>query len=158
MKKYYLSMLLSLAALPVASQWQWPVKGVKTGEGIVYRPQDRIDKELNFGDLFIAAPAATDFPAQLVRCGRAKAIGRETGTGYHYMTAVKFAHLSLPNSHIEFTLPLVKSVLDDSVSDRFPALRGLLPDVEVPLTYEELYTSESDPILDKAINIIAKQQ
>lgn len=74
------------------------------------------------------------------------------------MTAVKFAHLSLPNSHIEFTLPLVKSVLDDSVSDRFPAQRGLLPDVEVPLTYEELYTSESDPILDKAINIIAKQQ
>ena len=59
MKKYYLPMLLSLAALPVAAQWQWPVKGVKTGEGIVYRPQDRIDKELNFGDLFIAAPEGT---------------------------------------------------------------------------------------------------
>jgi len=101
--------------------------------------------------------AATDFPAQLVRCGRAKTIGRETGTGYHYMTAVKFAHLSLPNSHIEFTLPLVKSVLDDSASDRFPAQRGLLPDVEVPLTYEELYTSESDPILDKTLNIITRQ-
>lgn len=101
--------------------------------------------------------AATDFPAQLVRCGRAETIGRETGTGYHYMTAVKFAHLSLPNSHIEFTLPLVKSVLDDSVSDRFPAQRGLLPDVEVPLTYEELYTTESDPILDKTLNIITRQ-
>ena len=102
--------------------------------------------------------AATDFPAQLVRCGRAKTIGRETGTGYHYMTAVKFAHLSLPNSHIEFTLPLVKSVLDDSVTERFPDQRGLLPDVEVPLTYEELYTSENDPILDKALHIINSQQ
>lgn len=44
MKKYYLSMLLSLAALPVVAQWQWPVKGAKAGEGIVYRPQDRIEK------------------------------------------------------------------------------------------------------------------
>ena len=49
-------MLLSLAALPVVAQWQWPVKGAKAGEGIVYRPQDRIEKELNFGDLYIAAP------------------------------------------------------------------------------------------------------
>lgn len=56
MKKYLLLMLLFLAALPVASQWQWPVKGVKTGEGIVYRPQDRIDKELNFGDLLSLPP------------------------------------------------------------------------------------------------------
>ena len=121
------------------------------------------DSSLHYGgQIFVlidetSQSAATDFPAQLVRCGRAKTIGRETGTGYHYMTAVKFAHLSLPNSHIEFTLPLVKSVLDDSVSDRFPAQRGLLPDVEVPLTYEELYTSENDPILDKALNIIKRQ-
>ena len=121
------------------------------------------DSALHYsGHLFVlidetSQSAATDFPAQLVRCGRAKTIGRETGTGYHYMTAMKFAHLSLPNSHIEFTLPLVKSVLDDSVSDRFPAQRGLLPDVKVPLTYEELYTSESDPILDKALNIIIRQ-
>ena len=101
--------------------------------------------------------AATDFPAQLVRCGRAKTIGRETGTGYHYMTAVKFANLTLPNSHISFTLPLVKTVLDDSVSERFPAQRGLLPDVEVPLTYEELYTSERDIVLDKAIEMISSK-
>ena len=101
--------------------------------------------------------AATDFPAQLVRCGRAKTIGRETGTGYHYMTAVKFAHFSLPNTHIEFTLPLVKSVFDDSVSERFPAHRGLLPDVEVPLTYEEFFTSERDIILDKAVEIISNK-
>lgn len=141
MKKYYLSMLLSLAALPVASQWQWPVKGVKTGEGIVYRPQDRIDKELNFGDLFIAAPAATDFPAQLVRCGRAKAIGRETGTGYHYMTAVKFAHLSLPNSHIEFTLPLVKpSSMIQYLTDSLPCAASC------PMWKYRLPTRSSTPL------------
>ena len=141
---------------------------VREGQEGYYNPSTidaivRPDSSLHYGGrLYVlidetSQSAATDFPAQLVRCGWAKTIGRETGTGYHYMTAVKFAHLSLPNSHIEFTLPLVKSVLDDSVSDRFPAQRGLLPDVEVPLTYEELYTSENDPILEKTINIITRQ-
>jgi C-terminal processing protease CtpA/Prc len=98
--------------------------------------------------------AATDFPAILVRNGRAITVGRETGTGYHYMTAVKFAHLALPHSHIEYTLPLVKSVADDTVSDRFPAKRGLMPDVEVPLTYDEFYAPEGDPVMEKALQII----
>jgi C-terminal processing protease CtpA/Prc len=98
--------------------------------------------------------AATDFPALLVRNGRAITVGRETGTGYHYMTAVKFAHLALPHSHIEYTLPLVKSVADDTVSDRFPAKRGLMPDVEVPLTYDEIYAFDGDPIMEKALQIL----
>ena len=98
--------------------------------------------------------AASDFPAILVRNGRAITVGRETGTGYHYMTAVKFAHLALPHSHIEYTLPLVKSVADDTVSDRFPAKRGLMPDVEVPLTYDEIYAPEGDPIMEKALEIL----
>ena len=98
--------------------------------------------------------AATDFPALLVRNGRAITVGRETGTGYHYMTAVKFAHLALPHSHIEYTLPLVKSVADDTVTDRFPAKRGLMPDVEVPLTYDEIYAFDGDPIMEKALQIL----
>ena len=98
--------------------------------------------------------AASDFPAILVRNGRAITVGRETGTGYHYMTAVKFAHLALPHSHIEYTLPLVKTVADDTVTDRFPAKRGLMPDVEVPLTYDEIYAPEGDPIMEKALEIL----
>ena len=53
------SILLSLATLSVSaqnSQWLWPIEGAKTGDNIVCQPQDRIDKELNVGDLFIAAP------------------------------------------------------------------------------------------------------
>ena len=98
--------------------------------------------------------AASDFPAILVRNGRAITVGRETGTGYHYMTAVKFAHLALPHSHIEYTLPLVKSVADDTVTDRFPAKRGLMPDIEVPLTYDEFYAPEGDPIMEKALEVL----
>ena len=59
--KFY-SILLSLASLSVSaqnSQWLWPIEGAKTGDNIVCRPQDRIDKELNTGNLFIAAPEGT---------------------------------------------------------------------------------------------------
>ena len=58
----FISILLSLASLSVSaqnSQWLWPIEGAKTGENIVCQPQDRIDKELNIGNLFIAAPEGT---------------------------------------------------------------------------------------------------
>ena len=101
-----------------------------------------------------SASAATDFPAHLVRAGRAVTIGRETATAYHYMTAMKFAHLFLPHSHIEYQLPLIKAVTASDVSERFPYGRGLLPDYEVPLTREEIFSSTEDIILNRAKEII----
>ncbi len=98
--------------------------------------------------------AATYFPAFLVRNHRAVTVGRETKTGYHYMTALKFADILLPNSMIQVRIPLVKDVFDEVVTPRTPYGRGLLPDYEVPLTYEELYTAENDMILDKALELI----
>lgn len=98
--------------------------------------------------------AATDFPARLVRANRAVTIGRETGTAYHYMTALKFARLFLPNSRIEYQLPLVKLVATTDVTPRFPYGRGLLPDYEVPLTREEFFSSTEDVILARALEII----
>lgn len=101
-----------------------------------------------------SASAATDFPAHLVRAGRARTVGRETATAYHYMTALKFARFFLPNSHIEYQLPLVKAVTATNVSERFPYGRGLLPDYEVPLTREEIFSSTEDVILNRAKEII----
>lgn len=49
----FMSVSLSLAAEEV---WLWPIEGQNTGEGILYRPQDNIEKEFNFGSLFIGAP------------------------------------------------------------------------------------------------------
>jgi hypothetical protein len=54
-------------------------------------------------------------------------------------------------------IPVVKCVLDETVTGRYPAGRGLLPDYEVPLTYEEVYTSPTDPVLSKALSLIARQ-
>jgi hypothetical protein len=70
------------------------------------------------------------------------------------MTALKFARLFLPNTHIEYHLPLVKAVTATNVSDRFPYGRGLLPDYEVPLTREEIFSSTEDIILNRALEII----
>ena len=99
--------------------------------------------------------AASEFPAYLVRNNRAVTVGRETGSGYHYMTADKFVDIMLPNSNIQVTIPLVQEVFDEEVTERTPAGRGLLPDYEVPITYEEIYTADNDPILDKALELIA---
>lgn len=100
--------------------------------------------------------AATVFASVLVRNHRAVTVGRETGTAYHYMTASKFADIQLPNSKIQVHIPLVKEVFDDVVNERVPYGRGLLPDYEVPVTYEEFFTAENDIILEKAIELIAE--
>lgn len=100
--------------------------------------------------------AATVFASVLVRNHRAVTVGRETGTAYHYVTAMKFADIQLPNSKIQVHIPLVKEVFDDVVNDRVPYGRGLLPDYEVPVTYEEFFTAENDIILEKALELIAE--
>lgn len=121
--------------------------------------EERQDSIIYSGKLYILTnensfSAATDFPARLVRANRAVTIGRETGTAYHYMTALKFARLFLPNSRIEYQLPLVKLVATTDVTPRFPYGRGLLPDYEVPLTREEFFSSTEDVILSRALEII----
>ncbi len=100
--------------------------------------------------------AATVFASVLVRNHRAVTVGRETGTAYHYVTAMKFADIQLPNSKIQVHIPLVKEVFDDVVNDRVPYGRGLLPDYEVPVTYEEFFTAKNDIILEKALELITE--
>lgn len=100
--------------------------------------------------------AATVFASVLVRNHRAVTVGRETGTAYHYVTAMKFADIQLPNSKIQVHIPLVKEVFDDVVNERAPYGRGLLPDYEVPVTYEEFFTAKNDIILEKALELIAE--
>jgi len=102
--------------------------------------------------------AGTDFASYMVRADRAVTVGRETPTGYHYMTASQFLDLHLPNSGIDIRIPLVKCVFDELVTERTPVDRGLLPDYEVPFTYDEYYYSKEDIILAKALNLIKEGQ
>ena len=136
-------------------------EGYYTDSDIYYHSSDNELENSYKGRLYIltdetSVSAATYFPAYLVRNHRAVTVGRETKTGYHYMTAIKFVDIMLPNSKIQVRIPMVKDVFDDVVTPRTPSGRGLLPDYEVPLTYEELFTDENDPVLDKALELIAE--
>lgn len=98
--------------------------------------------------------AAALFSSILVRSDRAVTVGRETPAGYHHMTAEKFMELRLPNSFIVVRIPLVKCVFDEEITPRTPEGRGLIPDYEVPITYEEVYYEKNDIILEKALGLI----
>lgn len=98
--------------------------------------------------------AATLFPAMLVRGHRGVVVGRETRTAYHFMNALKFVDIRMPNSMKTYTLPLVYCCFDDVVNDRVPYGRGVLPDYNVPITQNELLFTNGDAILNHALELI----
>lgn len=99
--------------------------------------------------------AASLLPSILVRNHRAVTVGRETGTSYHFMTAFKFADMLLPHSQIQVRVPLVQCWFDETVTERTPFGRGLMPDYEVPFTPDEYFAEIPDPVLAKAQALIA---
>ncbi len=103
----------------------------------------------------LSSSASTLFPAMVMRSHRGLIIGRETRTAYHYMTALKFADICLPNSRVTWRIPLVKCVFDETESPRVPYGRGVVPDIYVPLTYEEVAFTDGDAILNRALKAIA---
>lgn len=103
--------------------------------------------------------AASEFSGCLARNRRAYLVGRETGTAYHYMKALKFANVFLSNSGTTCRIPLVKCVMDEIVDERFPYNRGVLPDCTIPLTFEEIYRNKhelEDPYIQKTLELISE--
>jgi hypothetical protein len=101
---------------------------------------------------------ATIFPSVLVRNRRGVSVGRETGSAYHYITAMEMALICLPNTQRTIEIPMVKVVFDTTVCARTPWGRGLLPDYELPLTYNEITMGadgETDVMLEYALQLIA---
>lgn len=97
---------------------------------------------------------ATLFPALVVRNGRGVIIGRETSTAYHFMNALKFVKIGLPNSTIVLTAPLVKIVFDDVVNERVPYGRGVMPDYYIPLSLDEMLSKNGDATLNYTLKLI----
>jgi len=106
----------------------------------------------------ISGSAATAFPALLVRNHRGVVVGRETQTAYHFMNALKFMQIRLPNSQAHINIPLVEIYFDTVVNDRVPFGRGVMPDYEVPLTFEELMFKDGDAILNYTLKLIENGQ
>ena len=97
--------------------------------------------------------ASVVFAGWVKKQWRGAIVGRETGSTYHQMKAIKFEDLMLPNSKYIIHFPLVKTVMDTVVNNRFPYGRGVLPDYEVKLTLDEL-SSPNDSILEYTQQLI----
>lgn len=98
--------------------------------------------------------AATMFPALVVRNHRGVVVGRETRGAYHFMNAVKFAEIRLPNSTLTIRIPMVEAVFDTIENDRVPFGRGVIPDYHIPLSIEELSFEGGDAILNHTLKLI----
>ncbi len=101
--------------------------------------------------------AATEFAGYAVRAHRGVVIGRETQSAYHYLTAMKYADIRLPNSTATIRIPMVEQWFDTVVNERVPFGRGVIPDYEIRLTHDELLSrTEGDTILNTALDLIAR--
>lgn len=98
--------------------------------------------------------AATIFPATILRNHRGVIVGRETATAYHFMNAMKFADIRLPNSWLTVRVPLVRCVFDTIRNPRIPYGRGVLPDHEVRLSLDEAASVRGDSILNYTLALI----
>ena len=133
-------------------------------EGFYQRPENAktivANPDINYkGKVYvltneISASAATLFPAMLIRNHRGVVVGRETRTAFHFMNALKFADIRLPNSMIAIKVPLVQCVFDTVIDERTPYGRGVLPDYPVPITIDELSFKNGDAILNYALELI----
>ncbi len=101
-----------------------------------------------------SASASAFLAGAIKRNDRGYIVGRETMSAYHTETCVKFANIYLPNSQFSATIPMVRVVIDETVSDRLPAPRGVIPDCDIPMSEAEFHY-DGDYILDRTLQLIA---
>lgn len=99
--------------------------------------------------------AASAFAGLVKKHNRGAIVGRETGSAYHQMKALRFEKLLLPNSAYIVAFPLVKVVIDTVVNEKFPYGRGVLPDYPVAISLDELESSNGDKLLNYTLELIA---
>ena len=101
-----------------------------------------------------SASASAFLAGAVKRNDRGYIVGRETMSAYHCETCIKFANIYLPNSEFQASIPMVRVVIDETVSERLPARRGVIPDCDIPMTEAEFHY-DGDYILDRTLQLIA---
>lgn len=113
-------------------------------------------KEVFDGELTVLIDGGTfstsaDVAAILHANKRARFVGEEAAGGYYGNNSAIMYGITLPHSRISYYLPIIRyySAVD------YPAFygRGVLPDVQVSPTYEDVL-NERDVVLEKAIELL----
>ncbi len=99
--------------------------------------------------------AATLVPALVHKYNRGKIVGRETGSCYYRMNAIIFPKVLLKNTGLELFFPLVQFDFDERGKSNIPWGRGVVPDITIPLSYDELLGND-DEFIKTAIEVINK--
>ena len=121
---------------------------------VLVSPSDTLQCHINSFFIIlneISGSSASYFASALHRSGRALIIGREPRTAYHHMTALKYCKLQLPNSGVIWHIPLVREIFDTNTLDNIPLGRGVLPDIYIPLTFDEVAFNNGDELRKKTI-------
>ena len=108
------------------------------------------------GDLFFIIDggcfsATSDFMAMVKSHNLGTIIGTETGGGYYGNTSADHSQLTLPNSHIRITIPMVRHLMN--VKGDVELGRGVQPDHFVPSNIED-QVSGVDTQLEYTLNLI----
>lgn len=117
-------------------------------------PSDTLECHINSFFIILnemSGSAASYFASALHRAGRALVIGREPRTAYHHMTALKTCKLRLPNSGVIWHIPLVREIFDTDTIGDIPYGRGVMPDIYIPLTFDEVAFNNGDELRNKAL-------
>ncbi|MDR2907344.1 MAG: S41 family peptidase [Bacteroidales bacterium] len=135
------------------------IKG-KNGFYLMNDKQIFPDTAVNFKGKVYILTNENSFSASALLAGliyqqkRGAVVGREAGTTYYQMNAMKFADLRLPNSYVDIRIPLWKTVFTSQTDEHIPWGRGVLPDFPVPFTLDEIAYENGDAILNHALQLI----
>ena len=102
---------LTFVCVQAQNTYLWPISGAKPGTGIISQPQSYIDKELNYAELFIAAPEGTMVVSPVD--------GTITGVAIRYFSTLESCWGSRVATNFDTVLMEVRKDLDKQYSPQY---------------------------------------
>lgn len=134
--------------------YHYPTDSLKT-----YHPSDSINYD---GRIYVltnekSISAASIFAGLIHKYKRGVIVGRETGSAYQQLNAVKFANVRLKNTELSLRIPLVKCIYEYPENSDIPWGRGVLPDYPFKITLDELI-GDKDTMLNYTLQLIKEDK
>lgn len=101
--------------------------------------------------------AASLFAGLVHKYKRGVIVGRETGSAYQQLNALKYANVTLKNTNLNLRIPLVKYIYEYPENSDIPWGRGVLPDYPFNITLEE-FLGNKDTMLNYTLQLIKENK